>query len=90
MLAARGRVQREGEVLHLAVHRIVDLSRDLASVGQRKVASADRQVPKPGPGLVGEGLPPGRHLRCRHISNCGETPQRPPERQSADEFSVTG
>ena len=39
MIAVRGRVQREGEVVHLVVHRIVDLSRDLASVGQRDVAA---------------------------------------------------
>uniref|UniRef100_UPI001E3B519F error-prone DNA polymerase n=1 Tax=Paracoccus binzhouensis TaxID=2796149 RepID=UPI001E3B519F len=34
MIAVRGRVQREGEVVHLVAHRIVDLSRDLASVGR--------------------------------------------------------
>jgi error-prone DNA polymerase len=39
MIAVRGRVQREGEVVHLVAHRIVDLSRDLATVGQREVAT---------------------------------------------------
>ena len=43
MIAVRGRVQREGEVVHLVAHRIVDLSRDLASVGQREAACADQQ-----------------------------------------------
>jgi len=43
MIAVRGRVQREGEVVHLVAHRIVDLSPDLASIGQRGAASAGRQ-----------------------------------------------
>ena len=33
MIAVQGRVQREGEVVHLVAHRVADLSRDLASVG---------------------------------------------------------
>ena len=45
MIAVRGRVQREGEVVHLVAHRIVDLSRDLASVGQREAAAAEKQGP---------------------------------------------
>ena len=43
MIAVRGRVQREGEVVHLVAHRIVDLSPDLASVGRREAACADQQ-----------------------------------------------
>ena len=43
MIAVRGRVQREGEVVHLVAHRIGDLSRDLASVGQREMATAERE-----------------------------------------------
>lgn len=35
MISAAGQVQREGEVVHLVVHRITDLSADLASIGQR-------------------------------------------------------
>ncbi|KAB2674230.1 error-prone DNA polymerase [Brucella tritici] len=35
MIAVKGRIQREGEVVHLVAHRITDLSRELASVGQR-------------------------------------------------------
>jgi error-prone DNA polymerase len=48
MIAVRGRVQREGEVVHLVAHRIVDLSRDLASVGQREMATAEQQGPEAG------------------------------------------
>ncbi|WP_137390467.1 error-prone DNA polymerase [Rhodoligotrophos defluvii] len=48
MIAVRGRVQREGEVVHLVAHRIVDLSRDLATVGQREAAAAEKQGPVAG------------------------------------------
>ena len=48
MIAVRGRVQREGEVVHLVAHRIVDLSRDLATVGQREVATDGQQGPGAG------------------------------------------
>ncbi|MDQ7264135.1 OB-fold nucleic acid binding domain-containing protein [Paracoccus sp. PS-1] len=39
MIAVKGCIQREGDVVHLVAHRIVDLSRELASVGQRAVAA---------------------------------------------------
>lgn len=35
MMAVRGRIQREGDVVHLVAQRITDLSADLASVGSR-------------------------------------------------------
>jgi error-prone DNA polymerase len=35
MISVRGRVQREGEVVHLVAHQIADLSEELASVGER-------------------------------------------------------
>lgn len=35
MFAVRGRIQREGEVVHLVAQRLTDLSADLASVGDR-------------------------------------------------------
>ncbi|AYF03899.1 error-prone DNA polymerase (plasmid) [Paracoccus yeei] len=35
MIAARGMIQREGEVVHFVVHRLTDLSDALASVGNR-------------------------------------------------------
>src|SRR3546814_18170903 len=38
MFAVRGRVQREGEVVHLVAQRLTDLSADLASVGDRDAA----------------------------------------------------
>lgn len=38
MMAVRGRIQREGEVVHLVAQRIMDLSADLASVGSRDAA----------------------------------------------------
>ncbi|MCE7028222.1 error-prone DNA polymerase [Jiella avicenniae] len=36
MLAAHGRIQREGEVVHLVVHRLTDLSAALAGIGERE------------------------------------------------------
>ena len=35
MLGVHGRIQREGEVVHLVAHKLEDLSADLASVGER-------------------------------------------------------
>ena len=34
MMAVYGRIQREGEVVHLIAHRLTDLSPDLARVGE--------------------------------------------------------
>ncbi|CCV16427.1 error-prone DNA polymerase [Mesorhizobium sp. STM 4661] len=36
MLAARGKIQREGDVVHLVAHQLTDLSGELASVGNRE------------------------------------------------------
>jgi error-prone DNA polymerase len=38
MMAVYGRVQREGELLHLIAHRLTDLSSELASLGDRDAA----------------------------------------------------
>ncbi|RWH46668.1 MAG: DNA polymerase III subunit alpha, partial [Mesorhizobium sp.] len=38
MIAVRGRIQREGEVVHLVARHLKDLSMELASVGQRDTA----------------------------------------------------
>jgi error-prone DNA polymerase len=38
MLGVHGRIQREGEVVHLVAHKLTDLSPDLASVGDREAA----------------------------------------------------
>nr|WP_255329142.1 OB-fold nucleic acid binding domain-containing protein [Paracoccus albicereus] len=35
MIAVRGPVKREGEVVHLVTHQITDLSRDLAGIGEQ-------------------------------------------------------
>lgn len=42
MMGVRGRIQREGEVVHLVVQKVTDLSADLASVGAR-----DAEFPLP-------------------------------------------
>ncbi|HSV21467.1 MAG TPA: OB-fold nucleic acid binding domain-containing protein, partial [Xanthobacteraceae bacterium] len=38
MMAVYGRIQREGDVVHLVAHRLTDLSEELASVGDRDAA----------------------------------------------------
>jgi len=38
MMAVYGRIQREGDVVHLVAHRLTDLSHELASVGDRDAA----------------------------------------------------
>ncbi|MFC0342455.1 hypothetical protein, partial [Paracoccus niistensis] len=42
MIAVKVRVQREGEVVHLVVYRITDMSRELGTVGQRDGGGAGR------------------------------------------------
>jgi error-prone DNA polymerase len=37
MIAVLGRIQREGEVVHFVAHHLIDLSADLADVGDRDV-----------------------------------------------------
>ncbi|KYB45737.1 hypothetical protein AB664_34400, partial [Brucella anthropi] len=36
MMGVRGRVQREGEVVHIVVQHLTDLSHELASIGSRE------------------------------------------------------
>jgi error-prone DNA polymerase len=38
MIAVRGRIQREGEVVHLVAQRLLDLSTELATIGSRDTA----------------------------------------------------
>jgi error-prone DNA polymerase len=38
MIAVRGRIQREGEVVHLVARQLTDLSAELATVGSRDAA----------------------------------------------------
>ncbi|WP_435166742.1 error-prone DNA polymerase [Falsirhodobacter sp. 1013] len=47
MIAVKGHVQREGEVVHLIVRRVTDLSAELRGVG----ALTDAQAPPPATGL---------------------------------------
>jgi error-prone DNA polymerase len=70
MMAVRGRIQREGEVVHLVVHRLTDLSAELASVGGRDAVFAmpygrGDQV-RTGGGPDPRDLPP-KGLRTRDI-----------------------
>lgn len=71
MIAVRGRVQREGEVVHLVAQRLTDLSTDLAGVGERHAAfpiphgrgdEFHHGSPMPDP----RGLPP-KALKTRDI-----------------------
>ena len=71
MIAVRGRVQREGEVVHLVAHRLVDLSAELATVGNRDAAfplphGRGDQVTYAGGGPDPRELPP-KGLRTRDI-----------------------
>ena len=71
MLAVCGRVQREGEVVHLVAHQLADLSADLATVGSRDAAfplphGRGDQVKGCGGGPDPRELPP-KGLRARDI-----------------------
>jgi error-prone DNA polymerase len=66
MLAVRGRIQREGEVVHLAAHHLTDLSTELASVGNRDAAfplshGRGDEFHHGSPGLDPRTLPPKGH-----------------------------
>ncbi|AZO82029.1 MULTISPECIES: error-prone DNA polymerase [unclassified Bosea (in: a-proteobacteria)] len=64
MISARGRIQREGEVVHLVAQRLTDLSADLAGIGQR-----DRPFP----------LPHGRGDEFHHGSPTPDPRDLPPK-----------
>lgn len=71
MMAVRGRIQREGDVVHLVAQRITDLSADLASVGSRDAEfplphGRGDQVRNGGAGPDPRELPP-KGLRTRDI-----------------------
>ncbi len=73
MIAVRGRIQREGEVVHLVAHRLTDLSAELATVCSRDAAFPLRhgrgdQVTHAGGGPDPRELPP-KGLRTRDIYN---------------------
>jgi error-prone DNA polymerase len=64
MLAVHGRIQREGEVVHLVAHWVSDLSNALASVGSR-----DADFP----------LPLGRGDQLRHGGSGQDPRDLPPK-----------
>jgi error-prone DNA polymerase len=71
MMAVHGRIQREGEVVHLVAHRVTDLSNTLASVGSRDAAFAlphghGDQLRRGGSGPNPRELPT-KELRTRDI-----------------------
>ena len=71
MLAVRGRIQREGEVVHLVAYQLTDLSAELASVGARDAVFPlshgwGDQVTHGGAGPDPRELPP-KGLRTRDI-----------------------
>jgi error-prone DNA polymerase len=78
MMAVHGRIQREGEVVHLVAYRLTDLSDVLASVGGRDTAlpmphGRGDEVHHGSPGLDPRSLPPkglaahGVHIPDLHI-----------------------
>jgi error-prone DNA polymerase len=71
IIAVRGRIQREGEVVHLVAHRLTDLSVELATVGSRDAAfplahGPGDQVTHADGGPDPRELPP-KGLRTREI-----------------------
>jgi len=64
MLAVRGRIQREGDVVHLVANTVTDLSSELASVGNRDSAfplphGRGDEAHRGGPGIDPRSLPKG-------------------------------
>jgi error-prone DNA polymerase len=74
MLAVHGRIQREGEVVHLVAHRVSDLSNALASVGHR-----DATFP----------LPHGRGDQLRYGSSGPDLRKLPPKDLGAHGILIT-
>ena len=78
MMAVHGRIQREGEVVHLVAQRLTDLSAELASVGDR-----DDGFPLPhgrgdefhhgSPGIDPRSLPPKAKPRDIYVPTCTST-----------------
>ena len=64
MIAVRGRIQREGEVVHLVANRLVDLSAELATVGSRDAAFP---------------LPHGRGDEATHAGGSPDPRELPPK-----------
>jgi len=64
MLAVRGRIQREGEVVHLVAYHLTDLSAELGTVGSRDAAFP---------------LPHGRGDQVTHAGGGTDPRERPPK-----------
>ncbi|RUV56321.1 MULTISPECIES: error-prone DNA polymerase [unclassified Mesorhizobium] len=67
MLGVRGRIQREGEVVHLVAHQLTDLSAELASVGNREAPfplphGRGDEAYHGAPGIDPRSLPMGRNI----------------------------
>jgi error-prone DNA polymerase len=77
MMAVHGRIQREGEVVHLVAQHLTDLSPALASVGDRDVVfplphGRGDEFHHGSPGVDPRSLPKGSEARdiydpCGHI-----------------------
>jgi error-prone DNA polymerase len=89
MMAVRGRIQREGEVVHLIAYRIADLSGELARVGERDGAfplphgRGDEAHAGGGADQRGQKLPLGVAPRDMYVPNLrlgsGIVPGQPTE-----------
>ncbi|HEY0120975.1 MAG TPA: error-prone DNA polymerase, partial [Rhizobium sp.] len=67
MIGVRGKVQREGEVVHIVAHHLTDLSAELASVGAREAEfplphGRGDEFHRGSPAPDRRGLPQGRNL----------------------------
>ncbi len=62
MMAVYGRIQREGEVVHLVAHRLTDLSSELAGIGERNSLALPRGR---GDGAKTGGSPDSREMLGR-------------------------
>jgi error-prone DNA polymerase len=71
LIGVYGRIQREGDVVHLVAHRLTDLSPELASVGNRDAAfplphGRGDEFHHGGPGIDQRSLPKGPKPRDIH------------------------
>jgi error-prone DNA polymerase len=73
MLAVHGRIQREGEVVHLVAHRVNDLSEVLAGVGHR-----DATFPQPH----------GRGDQLHHGDSGQDPPELPPKSHGTRDIHI--
>jgi error-prone DNA polymerase len=72
MLGVRGRIQREGEVVHLVAHHLTDLSGELASVGNRGTPfplphGPGDEAHHGAPGIDPRGLPKPKTIVDPHL-----------------------